>query len=46
MSPNRGDSVGSIMAMQEANTTNPGSSMTFTYFTVWSGAAGQGPYDA
>jgi len=45
-SPNRGDGVGSVMAMQEADATNPGSSTTFAYFTVWSGAQGQGVYDA
>jgi len=46
MSPNRGDSVGSIMAMQEANAADPGASQTFTFFTVWRGSIGQGPHDA
>ncbi|QDV07111.1 hypothetical protein Poly30_26300 [Planctomycetes bacterium Poly30] len=45
-SPNRGDAVGSVMAMQEGNAQNPGASMTFTFFTAWRGSFGQGPHDA
>lgn len=45
-SPNRGDRVGSVMAMQEGNAANPGASTTFTYFTAWRGSQGSGPYDA
>lgn len=45
-SPNRGDDVGSVMAIQEANPTNPAGSTTFTFFTAWRGSLGQGPFDA
>ncbi len=45
-SPNRGDSLGSIMALEEANAGNPALSMTFTYRTVWRGTLGTGIYDA
>ncbi|MEZ6015488.1 MAG: DUF839 domain-containing protein [Planctomycetota bacterium] len=45
-SPNRGDSLGSIMAIEEADPANPGSSTTFTFRTVWRATAGQGLYDA
>lgn len=45
-SPNRGDGLGSIMALEEADPAHPGSSLTFTFRTVWSATLGQGLYDA
>jgi secreted PhoX family phosphatase len=45
-SPNRGDGVGSVMAIEEADPANPEASTTFTFFTVWRGVQGQGLYDA
>ncbi len=45
-SPNRGDSLGGIYAIQEATPTNPGASTSFAFFQVWAGTSGSGPFDA
>ena len=44
--PNRGDRVGGIFAMQEAQTTTPATSTTFTYWQVWSGTLAGDKFDA
>jgi len=46
MSPNRGDKVGGIFAMQEALPSTPGSSQTFTFWQVWAGSDAGGLWDA
>ena len=46
MSPNRGDKVGGIFAMQEASPTTPGTSATFTYWQVFAGSDAGGLWDA
>lgn len=46
LSPQRQDAVGSIMSLQEAEPSNPASSGSFTFWTVWSGSSAAGPFDA
>ncbi|MSR75820.1 MAG: DUF839 domain-containing protein [Planctomycetes bacterium] len=38
LSPTRPDSTGSVVALQETNSSNPGASTTFTWFRVWKGS--------
>ena len=46
MSPNRGDKVGGIFAMQEAVPATPATSTTFTYWQVHAGSDAGGLWDA
>ena len=46
MSPTRPDTVGSIFALDEADSARPGASRTFKYFRVWLGSNAGGLWDA
>jgi hypothetical protein len=46
VSVKRDDSVGTIFAIQEQDPTNPGASLTFSYFQAWKGSKGAGIWDA
>lgn len=45
-SPNRGDKVGGIFAMQEQSPATPATSTTFAYWQVFAGSDGGGLWDA
>jgi len=45
-SPNRGDKVGGIFAIQEANPATPATSTTFSYWQVFAGSDAGGLWDA
>jgi secreted PhoX family phosphatase len=46
LAPKRNDRVGSIVAMEEADPTEPGASRAFGFWVVWRGTTGRGPFDA
>ncbi|HMY20747.1 MAG TPA: DUF839 domain-containing protein, partial [Polyangium sp.] len=46
VSVKRPDAVGNILAIQEADATNPGTSTSFAFFRVWAGNKGSSVYDA
>lgn len=45
-SPKRNDREGAIFAVVEDNPAAPASSTSFTFFDVWHGKQGKGPFDA
>jgi hypothetical protein len=42
----RGDGLGEVFALEEADPSDPGASMTFKFFEVWHGTQGHGDLDA
>ncbi|HZO13799.1 MAG TPA: alkaline phosphatase PhoX, partial [Polyangiaceae bacterium] len=46
LSPLRADTVGAIFAMEEATPSDPATSTGFSFFQVWNGTSGDGPWDA
>ncbi len=46
LSPLREDQTGSIFVIEEGHAASPAVSSTFSYFAVWVGSKGIGPFDA
>jgi uncharacterized protein len=45
-SPNRGDALGGIFAIEEKDAADPSASREFSYFQVWQGSSGSSAFDA
>jgi secreted PhoX family phosphatase len=45
-SPTRDDQYGALFVLEEANDDNPGSSLAFSFYSVWQGTSGEGLLNA